>query len=59
MGRKAKNRMSSRLIPEEHIKAIKTYREYKRLKKALGKPERYPLDPEKIREDLSGDEFFR
>jgi len=47
------------LIPEEYIKAMKTYREYKRLKRALGKPERYPLDPEKIREDLSSEGFFR
>ena len=45
-------------IPEECTKAIETYREYKRLKRILGKLEHYPLDPEKIREDLSSDKFF-
>jgi len=45
-------------IPEECTKAIEIYREYKRLKRILGKPERYPLDPEKTIEDLSSDKFF-
>jgi hypothetical protein len=38
--------------------AVETYRKYKQLKKKLGIPERYPLDPEKIREDLSSERFF-
>jgi|YelNatPaOPRAMG01_1025707.scaffolds.fasta_scaffold41367_3 hypothetical protein len=45
-------------IREEYRNAIEIYRKYKEYKRKLGKPERYPLDPKKIMEDLSSAEFF-
>jgi len=38
---------------------IKLYMEYQRLKKKLGKrASEYPLNPDRIRKDLSSEEFF-
>jgi hypothetical protein len=45
-------------IKEDYKDILAIYARYKRLKKELGKPERYPLDPQKIEEDLSSAEFF-
>lgn len=46
-------------IKKEYWDVIEIYKAYKRYKEKLGKPERYPLDPEKIMEDLSSNEFFK
>jgi len=46
-------------IKEEYKDILAIYTTYKRLKKELGKPERYPLDPQKIKEDLPSAEFFK
>lgn len=46
-------------IKEDYKDILAIYARYKRLKKELGKPERYPLDPQKIEEDLSSAEFFK
>ena len=46
-------------IREEYKDAIEIYRKYKEYRRKLGKPERYPLDPKKIMEDLSSAEFFQ
>lgn len=46
-------------IREHYQEVIKTYRAYKRLREKIGKPEGYPLDPQKIMEDLSSEEFFK
>jgi hypothetical protein len=43
----------------DYRKAVEIYNMYKRYKEKLGKPERYPLDPRKIKEDLSSEEFFK
>jgi len=44
---------------EDYKDVLAIYAAYKSLKKELGKPERYPLDPQKIEEDLSSAEFFK
>ncbi|MCR6692993.1 MAG: hypothetical protein MRT15_11420 [archaeon YNP-LCB-003-016] len=46
-------------IKKEYKNILAIYTTYKRLKRELGKPERYPLDPQKIEEDLSSAEFFK
>jgi DNA-binding transcriptional regulator GbsR (MarR family) len=44
---------------KDYKEANEVYKEYKRLKEKLNKPEHYPLDPKRIREDLSSEEFFK
>jgi hypothetical protein len=39
--------------------AKKIYDEYRRLRETLGRSTSHPLDPEKIRKDLSSEEFFQ
>jgi hypothetical protein len=46
-------------IKKEYKNILAIYTTYKRLKRELGKPERYPLDPQKIEEDLSSAEFLK
>jgi len=46
-------------IRRDYKDVIEIYEKYKRLKGELGKKEWYPLDPQKIREDLSSEHFFK
>jgi len=46
-------------ITRDYKDLIKLYMEYQRLKKKLGKrASEYPLNPDRIRKDLSSEEFF-
>jgi hypothetical protein len=43
---------------QDYKKVAKIYEEYRRLRRMI-KPDRYPLDPERIKEDLSSEDFFK
>jgi hypothetical protein len=43
---------------EEYKEARKYYDEFKRLRKQLGKPPREFIDPEGVKKDLTGKEFY-
>lgn len=46
-------------VDQDYEDVKKIYNDYLLLKEKLGKPTKvYPLDPEKIRKDLSSEEFF-
>ena len=46
-------------IRRDHKDVIELYEKYKQLKRKIGKKEYYPLDPQKIRDDLSSERFFK
>jgi len=47
-----------RELEKDSEEAIKSYREFKRLRKILGKPVQTTINPKKIREDLSSEQFL-
>jgi hypothetical protein len=48
----------SRDIHNDFTEIRRTYEEFKRLRRLIGRPVTDKLDPDKIRKDLSGRDFF-
>lgn len=44
-------------ISEEHLNAIRIYKEFKKLREQIGKPIREDVDPEQMIKDLRGEGF--
>ena len=44
-------------LVKKYVEVMRTYREFKELRRILGKPVVTEIDPKKIQEDLSGADF--
>lgn len=51
-------KLTKTTILMEHAEALKVYREFKRIRKEIGKPVTTEIDPNKILSDLKGEDFF-